>query len=294
MRPLVGEGRIVERGGTVTAPAVASWGDGAVTFDHRSWTCDDAEISWTAPQHLIVFTEAGGTATTEVRVDGRRAYDGRDAPGALTFIPACAHRSGAYRRADLSYAALWIDPAIGDGLPGCGSLSTPAAFVNGEDGVVTALMRGLRDEASAGRAPGAAYVEHMTALVLMRLAAIDGVAPRPDVAGALAGPALARVTDYVEANLASDISLAALAHVAALPVDRFARRFKAATGLAPYAYVLERRVRAAERLLARLDASIVDVALALGFSSQSHFTAVFRQRTGRTPKAYRRQIVPET
>ncbi|SOZ50749.1 hypothetical protein CBM2615_A170021 [Cupriavidus taiwanensis] len=34
-----------------------------------------------------------------------------------------------------------------------------------------------------------------------------------------------------------------------MPVDTFARRFKAQTGMAPYAYVIDRRVRRAQSLL---------------------------------------------
>ncbi|MFD1702017.1 helix-turn-helix domain-containing protein [Methylopila henanensis] len=292
MRPLVGQGRIRERGGAVSPPASITWGGGEVTFDSRRWTCDDAEIEWTSPHHLIVLTEAGGTATTEVRVDGGRAYDGRDAPGALSFIPAGASRYGAYRRADMSYAAIWIAPETMDRLAGR-PFRAPAPFVNGEDPVVAALLRGLRDDAAAGLAPSAAYAEHAVALMAMRLASREGARPAPrEAPGGLSRRELARIADHVDAHLAEDVSLADLAALARMPVDRFARRFRAATGLAPYAYVLERRVRAAERMLAASELSIAEIAFALGFSSQSHFTTVFRRRNGATPQAWRRAAAP--
>ena len=81
-----------------------------------------------------------------------------------------------------------------------------------------------------------------------------------------------------------------LAALLDMPIDRFARRFKATTGLAPYAYVIARRVRRAEVLLQTTDRDIATIALALGFSSQSHFTTAFRQATGGTPAAYRAQF----
>ncbi|WP_020186477.1 AraC family transcriptional regulator [Methylopila sp. 73B] len=101
---------------------------------------------------------------------------------------------------------------------------------------------------------------------------------------------MARVVDHVEDHLGEDIALADLAGLLDMPVDRFARRFRAAMGVAPYAYVLERRVRRAERLLGERRGSLAEIALACGFSSQSHFATAFRERTGRTPGAYRAEI----
>ncbi|GBD47903.1 helix-turn-helix domain-containing protein [Methylopila sp. Yamaguchi] len=290
MRPLVGHGRVTERGGAVSAPAARRWAGGAVTFDRRSWVCDHAPLDWTSPSHLIVLTEAGGTGATEVRVDGGGPYAGRDAPGALSFVPAGVRRRGSYRRADLSYAALWIDPALGESLAGCAGLKAPQAFVNGEDPVIAALLTGLRDAVGDGGDPGAAYIEHMTALILLRLSALGGAPAPTDAGGGLSRRALARIVDHVEDHLDEDIALVDLAGLLDMPVDRFARRFRAAMGVAPYAYVLERRVRRAERLLGERRRSLAEIALACGFSSQSHFATAFRERTGRTPGAYRAEI----
>jgi AraC family transcriptional regulator len=131
-------------------------------------------------------------------------------------------------------------------------------------------------------------------LVLMRLAALRGAAPPKARTGRLSRKALARVEDYIEARLGTDIALADLAELADLPIDAFARRFKAATGLAPYAFVIERRVRRAEALLRSTGMEIGTIALALGFSSQSHLTTTFRRATGTTPGAYRAHFSPES
>jgi AraC family transcriptional regulator len=69
--------------------------------------------------------------------------------------------------------------------------------------------------------------------------------------------------------------------------DVFARHFKARVGMPPYRYVTERRVRRAEIFLTEDDRSIVDIALAVGFSSQSHFTTQFTKFSNLTPAAYR-------
>ncbi|TJW39171.1 MAG: helix-turn-helix transcriptional regulator, partial [Mesorhizobium sp.] len=56
--------------------------------------------------------------------------------------------------------------------------------------------------------------------------------------GRLSRRALGRVRAYIDAHMNADISLSELAAVADMAVDSFARRFKATTGLAPYAYVI--------------------------------------------------------
>jgi AraC-like DNA-binding protein len=57
---------------------------------------------------------------------------------------------------------------------------------------------------------------------------------------------------------------------------------------ATHVYVVERRIdEACRRLRSHRHESIADVALSLGFSSQSHFTEAFRRRTGSTPRAWR-------
>jgi AraC family transcriptional regulator len=291
--PLIGGGRIRVRGEVrPNAPTTRSWLDDRVTFDHRRWSCADAELEWTSPHHLFVLTEQGGTSRTEVRVGGQLACDGLDAPGALTFVPASADRQCCYRDADLFYSALWIDPAIQNRLSGCELASAPSPIVNGDDPVIGSLLVSLREDVVVGSEPGAAYIEHLVALLLMRLGRLAGASQPPQARGSrLNRKALKRVQDYVEDNIGTEIALSDLAGLTGLPVDAFARRFKATIGQAPYAYVIERRVRRAETLLGTTDVTIAAIAPALGFSSQSHLTTTFRRVTGTTPHTYRARFL---
>jgi len=288
LAPLLGDGRIRAHDPRGEPLHTASWLRDRVIFDRRRWSGGDAELAWTAPHHLVVLTEEGGTAQTVARVGGKLMYDGRDEPGALSFIPASADRLCAYRAADLVYTALWIDPALQASLRGCEDLISLPPMVNGSDTVVRSLLLSLRDEIAAGHHPGNAYVEHLVAVLLLRLAQLDGAVPRPQARGArLNSRALATVQDYIETNIAADIALSDLARLVNMPVDSFAQRFHAATGIAPYAYVIERRVRRAEALLRTTDMEIAAIASAVGFSSQSHLTTTFRRISGMTPRAYR-------
>ena len=58
-------------------------------------------------------------------------------------------------------------------------------------------------------------------------------------------------------------------------------------GIAPHRHLVKRRLERARELLERTDLSILQVAVEVGYCSQSHFTTVFRRATGLTPRRYR-------
>ena len=78
-----------------------------------------------------------------------------------------------------------------------------------------------------------------------------------------------------------------LASVAGLSEFHFSRMFKAASGETPHGFVMRRRVERARQLLADTAQPMIDIALACGFSTQSHFAANFRKLSGVTPRRYR-------
>lgn len=98
---------------------------------------------------------------------------------------------------------------------------------------------------------------------------------------------LARVLRHVEENIDSSLRLRVLADVAGLSTYHFSRVFSRRVGRTLQAYVRERRVERARKLLAGGDLPLAEVAFACGFAHQSHFTATFRAATGETPGAYR-------
>ncbi|HEX4165686.1 MAG TPA: helix-turn-helix transcriptional regulator, partial [Bryobacteraceae bacterium] len=79
-----------------------------------------------------------------------------------------------------------------------------------------------------------------------------------------------------------------LAERTGLSRSRLTRGFKAATGMAPYAWMMHVRVQRAQDLLSRNGQPIVKVALELGFADQSHFTKTFKRFAGVTPREWQR------
>ena len=98
---------------------------------------------------------------------------------------------------------------------------------------------------------------------------------------------LSRVLDYIDANLEGDLTLDRMAETACLSRYHFARAFRQAVGESPHRYVSAKRLERAKALLTHGDRTLVDIALALSFSSQANFTRAFKQATGFAPGQFR-------
>jgi transcriptional regulator GlxA family with amidase domain len=67
----------------------------------------------------------------------------------------------------------------------------------------------------------------------------------------------------------------------------FARRFRATTGTTPHAWLLSRRLAAAEALLENSDAPVEEIARLVGFGTAAGLREQFTRRRGVSPRAYR-------
>jgi AraC family transcriptional regulator len=99
---------------------------------------------------------------------------------------------------------------------------------------------------------------------------------------------LHRLIDFIDAHLAGDLTLEAMAAEIDMSPYYLARVFKSTIGQSPHQYVLARRVEHAKNLLRNTAMPIADVAFSAGFSSQSHLSHWFRRIIGVSPAAYRR------
>ena len=119
------------------------------------------------------------------------------------------------------------------------------------------------------------------------LASLRQRAPAAQARGGLPPGAMRRVREYVDAHLGESMDLAELASIAGLSVFHFARQFKQSAGVTPHSYLVQRRVERAQDLLARTDLALSEIAVAAGFSDQSHLARHFRQMLGTTPREFR-------
>ena len=153
------------------------------------------------------------------------------------------------------------------------------------------IAMALNAEIEQGYPGGRLYGESLAAALVTHLLtryALDGHAI--DSWRCAIGPRRLRlVLDYIEQNLADDLSMSDLGAVVEMSPCRFARVFKEAVGLPPHQFVLRRRIARARGMLEAGSTPLSELAASLGFESQSHFTAVFHKLVGTTPKAYREQ-----
>ena len=108
------------------------------------------------------------------------------------------------------------------------------------------------------------------------------------VRGGLAPWQLARVVRHIEGRLPSRLTNSRLASLVGLSEDYFARAFKVCTGCPPHAYVVTRRIERAKSLMLGSNLPLSQIAVATGFSDQSHLSRSFRTLVGVAPASWRR------
>jgi AraC-like DNA-binding protein len=98
---------------------------------------------------------------------------------------------------------------------------------------------------------------------------------------------LAAARERLADDLQAPPSLAELAGLAGLSRFQLLRRFAAAYGLTPHAWLLQQRAERARGLITR-GATLATAAAAAGFADQSHMTRIFARQFGFTPGAWQR------
>lgn len=98
--------------------------------------------------------------------------------------------------------------------------------------------------------------------------------------------------DFLQANFRQDVSTQALADRAGLGAKTFARRFRAATGRQPGAYLQALRVEAAKSMLERDARPVQTVSAEVGYDDVAFFRSLFKRATGMTPAEYRALFAP--
>jgi len=102
-------------------------------------------------------------------------------------------------------------------------------------------------------------------------------------------PAIRSCCRYIHRNSHHRITLEELSRICGLSPSRLSESFHKETGYTIVEYIHEVRLVEGEYLLTRSLYPIGEIAVILGYSSQSYFTERFRRRYGMTPAQYRRK-----
>ena len=96
-------------------------------------------------------------------------------------------------------------------------------------------------------------------------------------------PKLGRVIEIMESHIEDPISPADLAHEVGMSTRQLERLFRRYLNRSPKRYYMELRLARARNLLMQTDMSVINVALASGFTSPSHFSKCYRAQYNTTP-----------
>jgi AraC-like DNA-binding protein len=221
------------------------------------------------------------TMNIRFSMSGRTVQDGVTTPGTVHVTePAmpvrCLFR-GPYDVLHLYVPNTLIAECARD-MPGHHAPALCTEAVPRKDIVVDSLGRALLEANRVGGPFGQTYADCISMAI---------VAPSGRGGANRRNGGLKRAIDYVEARLNEPVSLADVALSAGLTRMHFAAQFRAAAGLRPHEYLLRRRIERAQEMLVGTGMSLVDVALSVGFQTQSHFTSVFKRYAGQPPRAWR-------
>jgi len=277
----------------VVSRRASAW-DGIRVEIVQCMTHDTVEFRFRAPSHMLLVYEEGVRDEGETTVGDLPASTLRTLRHKLTFVPAGhAYRERQRPRIRSRVICFYFDPAKlpihSDASRTAASLS-PRLFFENIALWDTAVKLAIAME--EGCSESERYCEALGVVVAHELLRMHGTVRRRRLParGGLAVWQQRTVAAYIEEHLAEAIPLDALAKLVHLSPFYFCRAFKRSFGIPPHRYQIKRRMERARTLLADPASSVTDVALELGFSETSSFSAAFRNTAGTTPTEYRRTL----
>jgi AraC family transcriptional regulator len=241
--------------------------------------------------HHVIMAYNGSVQRMERRT-GRSAVTGTFRPGVVTVIP-----EGSSSRWDIpkpvDVVQLYLPRATLERVACETDVTTPIELLERTaqpDPVTSRLLLSAADVLGGNEALDTLFRQQLIDLLATRLLAAHTGSPAAiqPVRGGLAPKTLLRSVERLRSDSDADVSLAALASEAGLSRFHFCRAFKESTGLSPHAWLRQHRLEQAMNMLRDTEASVMSVAAAHGYSSQTAFTAAFRKLTGETPSDWRR------
>jgi AraC family transcriptional regulator len=280
-------------------PLVTSYHTGwkGLTFTHYCHP-PNQRVEHCLIQHSLVITDPKSCFTAERRLDGKFKHYAHG-NGRVDIIPAfLSHGTNWDREVEFSVIAICptlLNRATQESIQGEIELMPQLAI---DDPVIQQLALALQLEIQTGCMSGRLYGELLGTALAARLVQNYAVS-KPVLefkANGLSQLQLARVIDYMKANLTQDLSILDLATLTGMSESHFSRSFKRSVGISPYQYLIQQRVERAKQLLKQRSLAkppgtgiaISTIALDCGFANQTHLTKVFRQIAGMTPKAYQK------
>lgn len=251
---------------------------------HGEYVSQDARL-------FVVLERQGGPSDLKLSPSATEAVSSR-APEHLSFIPAGMplwsriDEPMTIRHLDIHFDAKALAGRLGEEVD-LERLSTPRLRFTDER--LMGIARLIAAECLDPDAHHDLYGDGLMLALFIDLMQLGRTQARKR--GALAPWQVKRVTDFIEANCLRSVRLQELAELTELSQSYFSHAFKAATGLAPYQWHMQARLRKVQEMLAAGEMTLTEIAVTAGFADQAHLTRVFRRTLGQTPGAWRRARV---
>lgn len=153
------------------------------------------------------------------------------------------------------------------------------------------LLTALAEETASERAGSMIAITHLAKLLFVEALRLHIGTAKSACVGwltALDDRHISIALRSIHAEPAHPWSLEELAKLSGMSRTSFAVRFREVVGVPPLTYVLNWRMRLAERELSETDHSVADIAWSLGYGSESAFSNAFSRATGLAPGRFRK------
>ena len=239
-----------------------------------------------APHHILIVSQ--GDFIASFYLDGQWHCE-QYAKGDLAFLPAGSYFPRVKIDREVPLIDLFLTPDVLMNATGESAFKTELqSQLKFQDPLIQQMALSLKTELALAGKDSKLYADSMaTALgvhLLQRYGVKNSVVKK--YSGGLSNYQLKIVIDYIQGHLDRDLSLDLLASQINFSSHYFASLFKQSTGISPHKYITKCRLERAKILLRRQDLAISLVCQEVGFKNQSHFTRVFRQHFGISPKSY--------
>ncbi|MEO6186839.1 MAG: AraC family transcriptional regulator, partial [Steroidobacteraceae bacterium] len=253
---------------------------------------EGVEFQWLGSTHYLALHDMR-LSDGEIFADGTETRQRKDLRGLMTFVPAGCRVWGwsVQPEAGHSFTALYMDPSQLEAQMEQKLLHIPSrpSIYFADPGLRFTLEK-MQGALTAAEPPDAMYLETLCTIAVLELCILrqERLAIAAQSAGLLTNTLEARIADYIDANLHTQISLDDLAGLAGLSRFHFLRTFKRTTSETPYQFLLRRRIEKSRTLLASSGLSVAEISARVGFSDATRFIRTFRRIVGVTPGVYRK------
>jgi AraC-like DNA-binding protein len=173
----------------------------------------------------------------------------------------------------------------------------PAVHINGqrdEAAKLRWLLTELAEETQRKRAGSTTAITHLAKLLFVEALRLHIETTKTDRSGwltALDDRRISMALREIHAKPSHSWNLEELARLSGMSRTSFAVRFRDVVGVPPLTYVLNWRMRLAERELSETDRSVADIAWSIGYGSESAFSNAFSRATGNSPGRFRKEAI---